>query len=100
VQNEMKNFLVDLICEIQEKYNHSLLPIKEEGLEEKNYRLGANFLYYDVLAHIPRRKFIMKSFLPIIMKPQGMNDDPPLIFVCAKAVSGHTFRYFARNGIF
>lgn len=49
MQNEMKNFLIDLICEIQEKYNHSLLPPKEEELEDKNYRLGVNFAYYDVL---------------------------------------------------
>ncbi|WP_449622908.1 hypothetical protein [Robertmurraya sp. Marseille-Q9965] len=49
MHNEMKNFLVDLISEVQEKYNHSLVPTKTEGLEEKNYRLGANFSYYDVL---------------------------------------------------
>jgi hypothetical protein len=49
VQNEMKNFLIDLIYEIQEKYNQTLIPIEEEDLEEKNYRLGTNFAYYDVL---------------------------------------------------
>ncbi|MEL4028553.1 hypothetical protein NST89_08185 [Caldifermentibacillus hisashii] len=59
MQNEMKNFLLDLICEIQEKYNHSLLPLKEEGLEDKNYRLGVNFAYYDVLELIETQ---LKSF--------------------------------------
>lgn len=48
----MKNFLIDLICEIQEKYNHTLLPTKEEGLEEKNFRLGEKLAYYDVLCLI------------------------------------------------
>ena len=55
----MKNFLIDLICEIQEKYKHSLLPTIEEGLEEKNYRLGENFAYYDVLELIETQ---LKSF--------------------------------------
>ncbi|KYC68270.1 hypothetical protein [Heyndrickxia coagulans] len=59
MQNEMKNFLTDLICEIQEKYNHSLSFPKEEGLEEKNYRLGMNFAYYDVLELIENQ---LKSF--------------------------------------
>ncbi|NCG68619.1 hypothetical protein GWJ21_11935 [Bacillus coagulans] len=60
MQNEMKNFLTDLICEIQEKYNHSLSSFpKEEGLEEKNYRLGMNFAYYDVLELIEDQ---LKSF--------------------------------------
>ncbi|WP_349407794.1 hypothetical protein [Pseudalkalibacillus sp. SCS-8] len=59
MQNEMKNFLIDLIYEIQEKYNHSLLPTKDERLEEKNYRLGANFSYYDVLELIESQ---LKSF--------------------------------------
>lgn len=59
MQNEMKNFLIDLICELQEKYNHSLLPPKEEGLEDKNYRLGLNFAYYDVLELIETQ---LKSF--------------------------------------
>ncbi len=45
----MKNFLIDLICDIQEKYNDSLLPTKGESSEEKNYRLGENFAYYEVL---------------------------------------------------
>lgn len=45
----MKYFLIDLIKEIQEKYNQTLTEIEEEDLEEKNYRLGTNFAYYDVL---------------------------------------------------
>jgi hypothetical protein len=49
VENEMKYFLIDLIKEIQEKYNETLTELEEENLEEKNYRLGTNFAYYDIL---------------------------------------------------
>ncbi len=59
MEPKMKNFLIDLINEIQESYNNSLLPTKEEGLEEKNYRLGVNFAYYDVLELIESQ---LKSF--------------------------------------
>lgn len=49
MQDEMKYFLIDLIREIQEKYNKTLENVEKENLEEKNYRLGTNFAYYDVL---------------------------------------------------
>lgn len=35
--------------ELQVKYNQSLMPTDHENQEEKNYRLGMNFAYYDVL---------------------------------------------------
>ncbi|MBB3909360.1 hypothetical protein B6A27_02050 [Anoxybacillus sp. UARK-01] len=59
MQNEMKYFLIDLIKEIQEKYNQTLTEVEEESLEEKNYRLGTNFAYYDVLELIESQ---LKSF--------------------------------------
>ncbi|MBZ5213828.1 hypothetical protein ABE321_08370 [Bacillus paralicheniformis] len=49
MENDMKNFLVDLVSEIQEKYNESLNPTEGESAEETNYRLGSNFSYYEVL---------------------------------------------------
>ncbi|AZB44645.1 hypothetical protein CEF21_21435 [Bacillus sp. FJAT-42376] len=59
MNNEMKNFLADLIMELQEKYNQSLISTDTESLEEKNYRLGMNFSYYDVLEVIESQ---LKSF--------------------------------------
>lgn len=49
MQEEMKNFMTDLIWLIQEKYNQSLLETEEETLEDKSFRLGSNLAYYDVL---------------------------------------------------
>ncbi|MCL1988770.1 MAG: hypothetical protein FWG64_12510 [Firmicutes bacterium] len=49
MQEETKNFIQDLIAEIQEKYNQSLIGNEEESLENKSYRLGSNFSYYDIL---------------------------------------------------
>jgi len=41
-----------LICEIQEKYNETLVAPKKKISDEKGYRLVMNFSYYDVLALI------------------------------------------------
>lgn len=60
MENEMRNFLVDLVSEIQGKYNQSLIPTtKIEEEEKKKYRLGMNFSYYDVLELIESQ---LKSF--------------------------------------
>lgn len=42
-------FLKDLVLEIQGKYNETLIPIDSERPEDKSYRLGCNYAYYDVL---------------------------------------------------
>jgi hypothetical protein len=44
---ELKNFINDLIIIIQEKYNDSLEVTHDEN--EKAFRQGCNFAYYDVL---------------------------------------------------
>ncbi|WP_142382840.1 MULTISPECIES: hypothetical protein [Bacillus] len=46
---EMKNFLIDIISEVQEKYNQTLISDSNKSLEDKHFRLGANYAYYDVL---------------------------------------------------
>lgn len=42
----MKHFLIDLINIIQDKYNESTVINKED---EKQYIVGLNFAYYDIL---------------------------------------------------
>ncbi|WP_068784006.1 hypothetical protein [Paenibacillus phocaensis] len=59
MHNDTKNFLNDLIKEIQEKYDQTLIPEEGEDLSGKNYRLGMNFSYYDVLEVIESQ---LKSF--------------------------------------
>lgn len=49
MDEQLKNFLGDLITLIQEKYNETLNVPLGENVEDKSYRLGLNFAYYDVL---------------------------------------------------
>ena len=49
MEKQLENFLGDLITLIQEKYNETLVAPTGESVEEKYYRLGSNFAYYDVL---------------------------------------------------
>lgn len=49
MDNQLKDFLGDLITLIQEKYNETLVAPEDESVEDKCYRLGQNFAYYDVL---------------------------------------------------
>jgi hypothetical protein len=46
---DVKNFIKDLVDIIQDEYNQSLLAAEEEQPEERAYRLGSSFAYYDVL---------------------------------------------------
>ena len=48
MNNEMKNFLKDLISILQEKYNDSLT---KDGVsdDKKEFSQGLNFAYYDTL---------------------------------------------------
>jgi hypothetical protein len=52
MQNEMKNFMGDLIWEIQERYNESLLVPEGENSEDRAFRNGSNFSYWCVLSLI------------------------------------------------
>lgn len=49
MDKQLKDFLGDLIALIQEKYNETLVVPVDESTEDKYYRLGSNFAYYDVL---------------------------------------------------
>ncbi|MBO2945999.1 hypothetical protein JJQ72_18630 [Paenibacillus sp. F411] len=49
MDKQLKDFLGDLIVLIQEKYNDTLDVPADESDEDKSYRLGLNFAYYDVL---------------------------------------------------
>ncbi|WCN36396.1 hypothetical protein [Aneurinibacillus uraniidurans] len=49
MDEQFKYFLSDLITLIQEKYNETLIISLDESVEDKFYRLGSNFAYYDVL---------------------------------------------------
>ncbi|KKO55021.1 hypothetical protein [Paenibacillus sp. DMB20] len=49
MDKQLKDFLGDLITLIQEKYNETLVVPEDECAEDKSYRLGSNFAYYDVL---------------------------------------------------
>jgi hypothetical protein len=49
MDKQLKDFLGDLITLIHEKYNETLVVPAEESNEDKGYRLGSNFAYYDVL---------------------------------------------------
>ena len=66
---ETRNFVNDLIMEIQERYNYSLLATEGENPEDKSFRLGSNFSYYDVLEIIQSQLnvfgFIMEEKGPI-----------------------------------
>ena len=44
---EMKNYLLDLICFIQDKYNESI-PNNEDHGNERQFKNGSNIAYYDV----------------------------------------------------
>ena len=52
MNKELENFLSDLIILIQEQYNESLGPLVDENIEDKAFKLGSNFAYYDVLTLI------------------------------------------------
>ena len=57
MDKQLENFLSDLIIVIQEKYNDTLdistLDIStNEKAEDKAYRLGSNFAYFDILSVI------------------------------------------------
>lgn len=52
MDKQLENFLNDLIVIIQEKYNDSLDSVVTENFEDKAFRLGSNFAYYDVLSII------------------------------------------------
>ena len=49
MDKQLKDFLGDLIALIQEKYNETLDVPVDESIEDKYYRLGLNFAYFDVL---------------------------------------------------
>ncbi|MDQ6423108.1 hypothetical protein RB620_27125 [Paenibacillus sp. LHD-117] len=49
MDKQLKDFLGDLITLIHEKYNETLVVPVDESAEDKCYRLGSNFAYYDVL---------------------------------------------------
>ena len=50
MDNELLNcYLKDLVSAIQGKYNETLVPVDSESLEDRSYRLGCNYAYYDVL---------------------------------------------------
>lgn len=55
---EMKNFLLDLIYLIQDKYNESF-PNNEDLGDERQFKNGSNIAYYDVLDLIESQ---LKSF--------------------------------------
>ncbi|MFC5468058.1 hypothetical protein ACFPPD_04950 [Cohnella suwonensis] len=49
MDEQLRDFLSDLITHIQEKYNETLIGTKNENAEDKSFRLGSNFAFYDVL---------------------------------------------------
>lgn len=55
---EMKNYLLDLIYLIQDKYNESFSS-DEEDEGERQFNNGLNFAYYDILDLIESQ---LKSF--------------------------------------
>jgi hypothetical protein len=59
MNEELKSFANDLIIIIQEKYNDSLTVDENENDEDKAFRSGSNFAYYDALGIIELQ---LKSF--------------------------------------
>lgn len=49
MNRELKAFLDDLIIILQEKYNDSLTAVESDNKEDRAFRQGCNFAYYDVL---------------------------------------------------
>ncbi|MCZ0757182.1 MULTISPECIES: hypothetical protein [Anoxybacillus] len=49
MDEQLMIFLEDLITLIQEKYNETLTAPTDESAEDKSFRLGSNFAYFDVL---------------------------------------------------
>jgi len=49
MDEQLKRFLADLVTIIQEKYNETLMKAENESEQEKSFRLGQNYGYYDVL---------------------------------------------------
>lgn len=49
MDEQLRGFLEDLITLIQEKYNETLIVPTDECAEDKSFRLGSNFAYFDVL---------------------------------------------------
>jgi hypothetical protein len=49
MDEQLRGFLGDLIALIQEKYNETLIAPPDECVEDKSYRLGSNFAYFDIL---------------------------------------------------
>ena len=49
MDEQLKGFLADLVKIIQGKYNETLIEAENESEQDKSYRLGLNFGYYDVL---------------------------------------------------
>ncbi|ANB59939.1 hypothetical protein [Anoxybacteroides amylolyticum] len=49
MDEQLRGFLEDLITLIQEKYNETLIVPTDESAEDKSFRLGSNFAYFDIL---------------------------------------------------
>ena len=49
MDEQLRDFLGDLVTILKEKYNDSLYASSDESAEDKSYRLGSNFAYFDVL---------------------------------------------------
>ncbi|WP_066324798.1 hypothetical protein [Anoxybacteroides amylolyticum] len=49
MDEQLRVFLEDLITLIQEKYNETLTVPADESAEDKFFRLGSNFAYFDIL---------------------------------------------------
>jgi hypothetical protein len=49
MSEQMINFIKDLTTLYQEKYNETLCEEKGESEQDKVFRLGSNFAYYDCL---------------------------------------------------
>lgn len=64
MSEEIKNFINDLITVFQEKYNNSLKEKDNEAEKDREFRLGCNFAYFDILDVIELQ---LKSF--------GLKDD-------------------------
>lgn len=49
MDEQLKAFLKDLVTLIQEKYNETLIVPTDESAEDRYFRLGLNFAYFDIL---------------------------------------------------
>lgn len=73
MNKQLNDFLNDLVIIIQEKYDETLNSPLNENAEDKLYRLGSNFGYYDVL------DLIKSQVLAYGYDPSNLGEISPVI---------------------